>query len=580
MEYQSENKTCQNCKQDFTIESDDFAFYEKIKVPPPTFCPECRMVRRMCWRNERSLHKRECGKCGKGLISMYCDEAPVYCMECWSGDYWDQHMYSREYDFNINFFEQLWELFKINPRLYAYKFGTFINSEYVNYAKDDKNCHLSFSVIDCEDILYSTLIDDSKNCADCLNTIKIEHCYENTNCEGNYNSHFMFNSQSCVDSFFLYDCTNCSNCFMSSNLRSQQYVFRNQKLTKEKYKEEMEKIDSGSHVVLSELKNEFRKQLRDFSIHKFAFTYSTENSTGDYIHHVKNVKKSFDVYDSENVTYSFRVLHAKDSIDNSGCGYGEMVYESMGATMNSFKDSFCYITIQGCRECEYSLVLKNCSNCFACVGLTNASYCILNKQYSKEEYFATVNTIKKHMNDLPYTDMKGRVYKYGEFFPMEMSPFGYNETNAHDFFPLRKTDALVMGYNWLDRIEKNYTISLQNEDLPENIESVTDAIVDEVIDCPNRGDELSRCISAYRITKEELQFLRQRRLPLPRYCPNCRHYERLSYRNPLKLWHRLCMCDTGGHNHEGNCPNEFETSYAPDRPEKVYCESCYQKEVL
>jgi DNA-directed RNA polymerase subunit RPC12/RpoP len=66
-----ETKICQNCKNDFIIEPDDFLFYEKIKVPPPTFCPECRMVRRMIWRNCRSLFKRECGSCGKSIISMY-----------------------------------------------------------------------------------------------------------------------------------------------------------------------------------------------------------------------------------------------------------------------------------------------------------------------------------------------------------------------------------------------------------------------------------------------------------------------------------------------------------------------------
>ncbi len=39
--------------------------------------------------------------------------------------------------------------------------------------------------------------------------------------------------------------------------------------------------------------------------------------------------------------------------------------------------------------------------------------------------------------------------------------------------------------------------------------------------------------------------------------------------------------NTGEHHHgKGRCPNEFETSYAPDRPEIVYCESCYQSEVV
>ncbi|MBI4119570.1 MAG: hypothetical protein HY456_01835 [Parcubacteria group bacterium] len=30
---------------------------------------------------------------------------------------------------------------------------------------------------------------------------------------------------------------------------------------------------------------------------------------------------------------------------------------------------------------------------------------------------------------------------------------------------------------------------------------------------------------------------------------------------------------------EDHCPNEFETSYAPERSEIVYCEQCYNAEV-
>lgn len=32
-----ENRICQKCKKDFLIESEDFAFYEKIKVPARLF---------------------------------------------------------------------------------------------------------------------------------------------------------------------------------------------------------------------------------------------------------------------------------------------------------------------------------------------------------------------------------------------------------------------------------------------------------------------------------------------------------------------------------------------------------------
>ena len=77
----------------------------------------------------------------------------------------------------------------------------------------------------------------------------------------------------------------------------------------------------------------------------------------------------------------------------------------------------------------------------------------------------------------------------------------------------------------------------------------------------------------------ELSFYKKMNLPLPHLCPNCRHYQRLKQRNPLKLWHRQCMCDKTNHDHEDKCVTEFETSYTPNKPEIIYCEKCYQQEV-
>ena len=56
----SEKKICQNCRGEFTLEPDDFSFYEKIKVPPPTFCFDCRLQRKLAFVNERTLFKRKC----------------------------------------------------------------------------------------------------------------------------------------------------------------------------------------------------------------------------------------------------------------------------------------------------------------------------------------------------------------------------------------------------------------------------------------------------------------------------------------------------------------------------------------
>ena len=222
-----ESRQCQNCKNDFKVEPDDFSFYEKIKVPPPTFCVECRMKRRMIWRNVRSLHRRDCGMCNKSIISMYKnDGVPVCCTECWFGGNYDLFQYGKDYDFSRSFFPQLKELFNIVPRYFAYKSGTLVNSDYTNFTVDNKNAYLSFSIVGCEDISYSEVIDKSKNCIDCYGALKLDGCYQIIDCEGNYNTHYTVKSQSCIDSYFLYDCVNCQNCCLSSNLRNKQYYFK------------------------------------------------------------------------------------------------------------------------------------------------------------------------------------------------------------------------------------------------------------------------------------------------------------------------------------------------------------------
>lgn len=147
------------------------------------------------------------------------------------------------------------------------------------------------------------------------------------------------------------------------------------------------------------------------------------------------------------------------------------------------------------------------------------------------------------------------------FFPTELSQFSYNETSAFDHFPLSKNEAITQGYKWRDQEEKNVTIG------------------GEIIECLHEGECQDNCTLGFKIIQAERDFYEKMELPIPRLCPNCRHKERLKQRNPLKLWHRQCMCDKNHPHHNGKCSNEFETSYAPDRPEIVYCESCYNAEV-
>ena len=113
MEHKSENKICQNCKIDFIIEPEDFLFYEKIKVPPPTFCPECSKQRRLSYQNVFSFYKRKDSFSSKDIISIYSPDKDLMVIDqkTWWSDNWNSMDYGRDYDFNKSFFKQ-WKEFR------------------------------------------------------------------------------------------------------------------------------------------------------------------------------------------------------------------------------------------------------------------------------------------------------------------------------------------------------------------------------------------------------------------------------------------------------------------------------------
>jgi hypothetical protein len=564
------------------IEPEDFNFYEKIKVPPPTFCPECRTIRRLCWRNEMSLFKRKCDAPGhqEMVVSFYHpdEKLVIYDNKYWWGDGWDSGEYGKDYDFSLPFFTQWRSLLSSCP-MQALSNSNAINSDFCNVADGSKNSYMCSGSWYIENTLYSNRILEIKDSLDLHVVYKSELCYECVYCTDCYHTLYSLNCKNCVDSYFLYDCHGCVNCFGCSNLRNKSYCLWNKQLSKEKYFEEISKLDLTDHKVISEIKSKF-KDLYISSIHKFANLIKVINSSGNNLEGAKNCKVCFDLNGTmEDLKYTHWGGKATKDAYDSGPGIGsvEVAYEAFDTGVGGSNNLFTSV-VYGSNNVEYSFNCYNCSNIFGCIGLRSKNYCILNKQYSKEEYEKLIPKIKEHMISMPYIDAKNRVYKYGEFFPAELSPFCYNETQAQDYFPTTKEKVLGIGYRWRDRKNNEYKVTIKSKDLPLNLKDVTDSILNEVIECENLGTG-AYCRGAFKITKDELILYRKIGIPLPRFCFFCRHEKRLKQRNPLKLWHRSCMCQKEGHDHTGKCLNEFETSYAPERPEIIYCERCYQKEV-
>ncbi|MEZ6209486.1 MAG: hypothetical protein R3B64_02880 [Candidatus Paceibacterota bacterium] len=565
---QNETRNCQNCKTDFVIETEDFAFYEKIQVPPPTFCPECRMQRRFAFRNQNNLFKAHDSFDGRQIFSLIPDEANVNIVtnEEWFGDTWDGLNYGEDVDFTKPFLQQVYDLHKKTP-IVGLNVTNMVDSPYAGNANDLKNCYLVFNAGNNSDCMYCSGIHNSNNCLDGLEIYKSENCYQ---CFNIFDCNKVFFSRGCVqcsDVWFSDDCIGCMDCFGCVNLRNKQYHIFNKKYDRETYFNLLDQMDISKYENFEGIKDKARIFWNKFP-KKYNQGVKNLDCTGSYITKSKNVKKSWLVENGEDMKYVQWIVNqpSKDCYDISVWGYGcELAYEFSSCGSGVFNSKFIVDCWPNIRNTEYSLHCSSVADCFGCSGLRNKQYCILNKQYTKDDYISMVEKIRTHMDDMPYVDKKGIIYKYGEFFPIDFSWYGYNNTLAQEFFPLDKESALNNKYPWYEISKGVYNIDLKKGELEEDLSNVDSSICKKNIEC-------EICGNAYKIMENEFIFLKNNGLHIPRRCFSCRQKDRVKQRLGIELYHRSCM--------NKGCNNEFETSYAPDRPEIVYCESCYQKEVI
>ena len=550
----SETKQCQNCKQNFEITKNDFLFYEKMKVLVPSFCRECRHQRRLAIRNERVFYYRTCDSCGEKIISYYHPNKKqvVWCPSCWWSDKLDALSYEMEFDFTKPFFEQFKELREKTPTL-SLDIVNCKNSDYVSYCGDDNYCYFDIAGERNEYCYFCKFVKYSKDCLDCSFVYNSELNYECVNCHKVYGSTFLNKCQDCSSCDLMYDCRGCTDCFGCWNLRNKSYYIFNQPYSRDEYKKVISNFNKKSFSVLQNLKNEF-KEKSESALVKFATLVNCTNCSGDDLFNCKNALESFDVSNAENSKYLCDVLDAKECYDLDFSLYKPSFSIELISTLNLGNSGFCSAShfsndIWYCDKCN------NSSDLFGCVSVSKKKYSILNKQYSKDEYFDMRNRIIEHMK---------KTGEWGEYFPIGISGFGYNETVAQEYYPLTEVECKEKAIPWWNEISGTYkkeTIDMKN--LPDNIDEVPAKITEEVLVC--------NCERNYKIVPYELNLYKKMGLPLPRECPNCRHEKRNEIAGTRKLWHRACM--------NKGCKNEFETSYAPDRSEIVYCESCYNKEV-
>jgi hypothetical protein len=558
-------KTCPQCHLAFDVTADDLAFLDNLSpefggkkelIPPPTLCPDCRQQRRAAQPNHIHLYRRICDLTGASIMSNIHPDAPykVYRQSEWYSDKWDPLSYGRPFDPSRPFFPQFQELSLAVPRpnlFTGYEYDE--NAEYTNHAGKNKDCYLLFDSDENRDCYYSYSINGCVSCSDCFRTRQSELSFQCVDCVKCYNTVFAQDSSGCWDCAFVKNCIGCKNCFFCSNLRNKENWIENKPASKEEVARLRASLASHDEVVA------WRKKFDVWKLgfpQKYMHGLQNENVHGDYLVESKNADHCFDcekLWDCRHIYQGFMKL--KDCAECQECGDGERLYECTTVGYSAYGMSFCSSCLSEIADLLYCMHCFHCKHCFGCVGLRKKQYCVFNVQLTKETYGELVPKIIAHMR---------RTGEWGEFFPVTLSLFAYNETLAQEYFPLTKEEILRRGWPWRDEIDEvpQVTRVIPALQLPPSIDDIPDDILHWAIRCETTE-------RPYKIIKQELQFYRNQRLPVPRLHPDERLKQRMAMRNPRKVWDRQC----------DNCRKPIETSYAPERPEKILCEECYLKEV-
>jgi hypothetical protein len=487
------------------------------------------------------------------MISLYAPHAPmgkpykVYTPNEFHGDGWDPFQYARSYDLGRSFFEQFAELQHDVPRLGLVAYNNE-NCPYTTGTAFCKNCHLITCSENSENCYYGKLYQNCRDCMDCTSAYSSELCYECFGIRNCWGCAFLTLSENCMDCFFSENLIGCKNCLFCTNLRQAEYCIFNRRVTKNEFQEQTQSLLS-SRKKINSAKVEWQRIRRE-RIHKYANIMSCENSSGDFLSHCKNVLDSYDVVDSEDCRYVQVGVNVKDMYDCSNVFLKQELGYQMLGTIDAYHCAFSTFVFHS-QYILYSDHIWNSKNLFGCVGLRRAENCVLNKQYSQEEYDKLLVEIINSMKNLG---------EWGIFLPPKYAPFCYNETLAQEYVALNKDNVMKRGWHWRDE-EPTY----KQEDsaptvVPSSIDEVDDSISSHILVC-------ERSKRPYKIMPVELAYYRRQRIAPPFLAPLERHYDREALRNPRVINNRPC----------DKCGTNMLSNFDPHCPEIVYCEDCFQR---
>ena len=565
-------RSCAASGQLFEIPEEDLAFYRQagpqigdchFALSPPKCCPQERRRRRIAFRNQPIFYRARSAVSQEPLLTVYSPQTGYKL--CTRGEYLalDNTESGRVFDFSRPFFDQFAELQQSTIKAATMSSGEIANSDYADFIGWAKNCYLAFDSGTLQDCLYCTMVGYARDCIDCYELAYGELCYNCVKVEHGYHLIAAVRCENCSFSAFLYDCIGCSHCIGCCDLRNKQYWVFNEHVGEARYRELWQEIFCGSWSRLETFSEKFRHFYYSRP-HRALHLVDAHECTGDMLSRCENLYECYNCYEVKNSRYLDECYFGVDRCydvyswgeDMEFCA--ELV--GSGGIKGKVGMAHCYYSgyvYYGGYEVLYSLrCTEKCRYLFGCCDLRNKKYCVLNRQLSKDEYETLVPRIIEQMQ---------HTGEWGEFFPMEISPFGYNKSYAMEEYPATQAEVAKLHGWWDDYVPPQPTLSETHPAtaLPDRLDATDQAILAQALVCERSG-------TAFRLAQAELDFYRKMGLPLPRCCFYERHLDRKRRLNPRRLWPRTCAL-TG---------REILTTYAPTQREIVVCEEAYQEKVV
>lgn len=279
-----------------------------------------------------------------------------------------------------NFFKELQRLILSQPKLSSHSLNCE-NCEYGDQLYYCKNMTHCFDTLNSTDCLYVFDSQHVVNSVDCDYSFESQLCYDSITLGKCFNSAYLEDCSSIENAMYSYNCRNGNNLFGCANLTGKSFCIFNRQLTETEYKENIEKFKSLPKEQVLQMLEELKKK---YPITQTRGENNENSSYGNYLYNCKRCYMCFDTAECENCGYLYDSARNNTCYDATFSGDSEISYEFIDST-RLFNCTYA-IWCGHSTDSSYIIACGNVKNCLGCVNLFQKEYCILNRQFTKEEY--------------------------------------------------------------------------------------------------------------------------------------------------------------------------------------------------